>query len=392
MKKISACPGWLDLSEDRRSFILVAEKAEIVRRIFQLSIGGLGSYSIAKQLDRKNIPAFGKSPKWDHTTIDSLLRNRATLGEHQPKSYAGGSKKGVPIGDPIPNYYPAIIDEETFVAAQTARQIHLASGRGRKGNDLANLFTGITTCAYCGEATKFYSNGNAKSLICARVLQGNGCIRFGWSYKNFEQSVLHFLSHPALLQNRSIDEQGELTTLIQQLGKLTEPNPLDARLAIASQLKAIVSELKISAGGKDPIPTHPASLIKRDHPARFFEVPRGSVKIPRVWSPETRPPDDHRHDDLAFFTTWCPAGTAIETLVAVEGHRWAIEDSFETAKNEFGLDHNESRSWHGWHRHVSMVMLAFAMMAVIRHHANPPRPKKTQRRTTAKTKPTPPRH
>src|SRR5450631_1706879 len=50
--------------------------------------------------------------------------------------------------------------------------------------------------------------------------------------------------------------------------------------------------------------------------------------------------------DLAFFTTWCPAATSIETLVAIEGHRWAIEDSFETAKNEFGLDHNESRSWH----------------------------------------------
>ena len=46
--------------------------------------------------------------------------------------------------------------------------------------------------------------------------------------------------------------------------------------------------------------------------------------------------------DLAFFTTWCPAGTSIETLVAVEGHRWAMEDRFETAKNEFGLDHNES--------------------------------------------------
>jgi SRSO17 transposase len=90
--------------------------------------------------------------------------------------------------------------------------------------------------------------------------------------------------------------------------------------------------------------------------------------------------------DLAFFTT-CPAGTSIETQVAVEGHRWAIEDSFETAKNEFGLDHNESRSWHGWHRHVSLVMLAFAMMAAIRHRANPPPPKKTKRRTTAKTKP-----
>ena len=47
------------------------------------------------------------------------------------------------------------------------------------------------------------------------------------------------------------------------------------------------------------------------------------------------------------------------------------------AKNEFGLDHNESRSCrHGWHRHVSLVMLAFAMMAAIRHRANPPPPKK----------------
>jgi SRSO17 transposase len=74
--------------------------------------------------------------------------------------------------------------------------------------------------------------------------------------------------------------------------------------------------------------------------------------------------------DLAFFSTWCPAGTDIATLVKVEGHRWAIEDSFETAKNELGLDHNETRSWHGWHRHVSLVMLAFAMMAAIRHRAN----------------------
>ena len=65
--------------------------------------------------------------------------------------------------------------------------------------------------------------------------------------------------------------------------------------------------------------------------------------------------------DYAFSTTWCPAGTGIETLVAVEGRRWMIEDSFEAAKTELGLDHNESRSWHGWHRHVSLLMLAFAI-------------------------------
>src|SRR4029453_15137698 len=81
---------------------------------------------------------------------------------------------------------------------------------------------------------------------------------------------------------------------------------------------------------------------------------------------------------LAFFSTWCPVGTGIERLVTVEGHRWAIEDAFETAKTEPGPDHNEPGSWHGWHRHVSLVMLAFAMMAVVRHHANQlPPPKKT---------------
>ena len=41
--------------------------------------------------------------------------------------------------------------------------------------------------------------------------------------------------------------------------------------------------------------------------------------------------------DLAFFSTWCPAGTSIATLVAVEGHRWAIADSFETARTSWGL-------------------------------------------------------
>ena len=89
--------------------------------------------------------------------------------------------------------------------------------------------------------------------------------------------------------------------------------------------------------------------------------------------------------ELAFFTTWCPAGTRIETLVAVEGRRWAIEDAFETAKTELGLDHNETRSWHGWHRHVLLVMLAFAMMAAVRHRANqlPPPKMKTRAQQAA---------
>lgn len=81
--------------------------------------------------------------------------------------------------------------------------------------------------------------------------------------------------------------------------------------------------------------------------------------------------------DMAYFTTWCPKGTSLETLVRVEGTRWRIEEGFETTKNELGLDHNETRSWHGWHRHVSLVMLAYAMMAAVRCQANTSAAKKT---------------
>jgi hypothetical protein len=49
-RKLRACPGWLGLSEDRTSFVFLRDRAEIVRKIFELSVAGLGGYTIAKQL------------------------------------------------------------------------------------------------------------------------------------------------------------------------------------------------------------------------------------------------------------------------------------------------------------------------------------------------------
>jgi SRSO17 transposase len=72
--------------------------------------------------------------------------------------------------------------------------------------------------------------------------------------------------------------------------------------------------------------------------------------------------------ELAFFSTGCPAGTSIEQLVLVERQRWVIEDGFDTAENELGLDYNETRSWHGWHRHVSL------RDAGVRHDGQHPAP------------------
>jgi SRSO17 transposase len=75
-------------------------------------------------------------------------------------------------------------------------------------------------------------------------------------------------------------------------------------------------------------------------------------------------PDDPKQ--LAYYVTFAPVGTLVETLVAVAGWRWTIEDSFAAAKGEVGLDHYEVRHSHGWYRHITLAMLALAFLAVVR--------------------------
>lgn len=71
---------------------------------------------------------------------------------------------------------------------------------------------------------------------------------------------------------------------------------------------------------------------------------------------------------LAYYLTFAPVGTLFETLVAVAGRRWTIEESLEAAKGEVGLDHYEVRHVHGWYRHITLAMLALAYLAVVRSH------------------------
>jgi SRSO17 transposase len=75
-------------------------------------------------------------------------------------------------------------------------------------------------------------------------------------------------------------------------------------------------------------------------------------------------PDDPKQ--LAYYLTFAPVGTLFETLVAVAGRRWTVEESLEAAKGEVGLDHYEVRHYHGWYRHITLAMLALAYLAVVR--------------------------
>ena len=71
-------------------------------------------------------------------------------------------------------------------------------------------------------------------------------------------------------------------------------------------------------------------------------------------------------DELAYYIVFATAETTLAELAAVAGLRWTVETCFETAKEELGLDHCEARSWHAWHRHMSLVMAAAAFLAKLR--------------------------
>jgi SRSO17 transposase len=74
--------------------------------------------------------------------------------------------------------------------------------------------------------------------------------------------------------------------------------------------------------------------------------------------------------ELAFYACFGPAATSLLGLVRVAGSRWAIEEGFEQAKGEVGLDHYEVRRWPGWYRHVTLALLAHAFLVVTRAQAS----------------------
>ncbi|MFD5504321.1 IS701 family transposase [Streptomyces sp. NPDC127061] len=70
--------------------------------------------------------------------------------------------------------------------------------------------------------------------------------------------------------------------------------------------------------------------------------------------------------EIAFFLVHAPVRTVLAEVVAAVGARWSVEECFETAKNECGLDQYEVRKWSAWYRHITLAMLAAALLAVIR--------------------------
>ena len=68
--------------------------------------------------------------------------------------------------------------------------------------------------------------------------------------------------------------------------------------------------------------------------------------------------------ELAYYRCWSPHPVPLRTLVAVAGRRWTIEESFQAAKGQAGLDEHQVRTWTSWRRWTILSMLALAFLAV----------------------------
>ncbi|WP_439944273.1 IS701 family transposase [Streptomyces sp. BBFR115] len=73
-----------------------------------------------------------------------------------------------------------------------------------------------------------------------------------------------------------------------------------------------------------------------------------------------------RPGEISYYVAYCPAETTLDELIRIAGSRWAIEECFQSAKQECGLDDYQVRRYPGWHRHMTLVMAAHACLTVLR--------------------------
>ena len=195
----SRAPAWLTVEGMPPRFAVIAERAAIVRRVFEETVAGLGKHHIARNLNRDGIAPFGRAEGWHASYIQKILKSPAVLGEFQP----GQKPRGAPrqkIGDVIPNYYPQIIDADLHASAMRSmagRQRRVA-GRGRR---LVNLFSGLAVCGACGARMTFRGKGlkwradgslvNEDYLICDSYQRGLGCPNgHHFNYPLWESGIL----------------------------------------------------------------------------------------------------------------------------------------------------------------------------------------------------------
>lgn len=201
------CPAWIRPTEGPTGFELIPDRAEVVRRIFQMAKDGAGNATIVKRLNQDKVPPFPsyaktKTPRktegWYGSYIQKIFENRATYGVFQPCIKREG--KTIPAGDPVENYYPAVVTKEDWLLLDSMRKQRRTRGGIKKGENLSNLFSGLLKCGYCGgtmvmggctKKTKGEKKKH-KYVACSTARRGLGCVYKQWEYTDLEERLLSF--------------------------------------------------------------------------------------------------------------------------------------------------------------------------------------------------------
>ncbi|QGZ39346.1 DNA invertase Pin-like site-specific DNA recombinase [Pseudoduganella flava] len=176
-----SAPGWLTREDKHSPWKVDEPKAEIVRKVFELSAAGYGSKLIAKRAKDEGWPPPTRlreeSEGWHAQMAGQILRNRAVLGEHQHRIRTheahAQSWAGFTVGEPIKDYYPRIISDELWNRARAS--IRTRAVAKRRDVHYYNVFSGLMYCGLCGAPIHRKSERTGHShaqLQCSDKLAG----------------------------------------------------------------------------------------------------------------------------------------------------------------------------------------------------------------------------
>ncbi|MEW9616013.1 recombinase family protein [Shinella sp. S4-D37] len=154
--------GWIDqirIGDSSEWRYEINQHGPTIQRIFDLIEMGIGTHKIARIMNQEKRPVLrrGINPKeqWRDAAIARIIKDETCIGTLTLFEEIDG--KRVVMGEPIKNYYPAVISEEQFWRVQRNRPTHPNSGR--KGERFSNLFARNTACSACGNVLKMYYGG-----------------------------------------------------------------------------------------------------------------------------------------------------------------------------------------------------------------------------------------
>lgn len=195
-------PAWLRVEGEPPRFVVDEECAEVVRRIFNLSLNGYGKHSVARLLNEEQTPTFGRATAWHASSVQKILASKAVMGIFQAHTKPKGGKREV-AGDQIEGYFPAVIDPSLHARATAARDSRSRKTRG-KGRRLTNIFSGLATCKDCGarmtlraKGRKTRANGtqvHEDYLVCDSYQRGAGCDHgYHWNLERWGNAILDLI-------------------------------------------------------------------------------------------------------------------------------------------------------------------------------------------------------